>query len=188
MASSNGIGSGSPLASVAARAKSVQRTRAALGIGTLIHNGPVRSATPPASPPAAAAPDAQLPITDYSGGGGDPNSREALRTQAQKFLQQVANGGNQVAPAPEAIKMPPDVPTPDLGTALDLVAARDLPLDIQFQRLAGRPPSGRDLAVYGIYSQMYRELGRPPTNTELLYRVTQPAASPHSAGIEPAVI
>ncbi len=188
MATSNGVGSGSPLASIAARAKSVQRTRAALGIGAAGPNGPVRTANPPQTPAATDAPAGPMPITDFPGAGGDPNSRDSLRAQAQQFLQQAANNGQQVAPAPEAIQTPPHVTTPDLGESLAGVGASNLPLDIQFQRLAGRPPSGRDLAVYGIYAQMYREMGRPPTNTELLYRVTQPAAAPQSASIEPVVL
>lgn len=184
------IGSGSPLANVAARARAVQRTRSTLGISGSAPNGPVRPATPPPSTPAASDPAASLPQTDFAPPAGtDPNSREAMLDQARQFLSQAANGGNQVAPAPSPIDVPAEMPAPDLGESLMNVGATNLPLDIQFQRMAGRPPSGRELAVFASYSQLYQQLGRPPTRNELLYRVVEAGGGhPGESGTEPVVM
>lgn len=174
-----GTGSGSPLAHVALRAKSVQRTRASLGMSDVGPNaGNVRPATPPPTAPAASSPAA-----NPAAPGGDPNSREALLARTQEMLNQAAAGGQQ-APAPPAIQTPV-APTPEpLDTRLAQLGAANLPLQTQFQRLAGRPGTSRDLVVYASYRQLTTELGRPPTRTELAYRLT---ANPGAANMGPVV-
>jgi len=186
---SPGSGSGSPLAHVAARRRAVQRTRQSLGVGASAPNARVQPASPPPPTPAAEDPAARLPQTEFSPpAGSDPNSREAMLSQAQQFLNQVAQGGQQVAPQPEAIATPaPTEPVAPLADRLTSLGAARSPMDVQFMRLAGRPPSARELAVFAAYSQLSQEMGRPPTRRELLYRVTRRSSEPGMAGIEPVV-
>lgn len=170
------VGSGSPLASVAAKARAVQRTRATLGIGATSPNAGVRPGAPPSPPPAATSAGAEIPIPAPPE-GVDPNSREAMLSQAKSVLDQASS--KQLA-----IQSPNPPPPTQLGERLTQLGATGLTPSRQFQRLAGRPPSGRELVVYTAYQQLSQELGRPPTRTELTYRVT---TSPGSANIEPLV-
>lgn len=177
----SGPGTASPLAHVAQRAKAVQRTRDNLGLsGAGRPNGGMSPSTPPPSAPAAAAPAAN-PAAPAA--AGDPNSREAMLARTQDMLAQASNGGQAVAPT-EPIQSPAPPPPVGMDQQLTRLGATNLPLSTQFQRLAGRPATGRELVVSSAFQQLSRELGRAPTRTELAYRVTQ---NPGAATIEPVI-
>lgn len=47
--------------------------------------------------------------------------------------------------------------------------------DTQFYRLAGRPGSPREVAIFQTRMQLEHELGRPPTVNELKSRIAEPS-------------
>lgn len=174
-----GPGTASPLAHVAARAKSVQRTRDNLGMNAVAPNSSQLSpATPPPTPPAASSPAANPAAPT------DPNSREAMLARTQEVLAQSMNNGQPTAPPPEPVQSPTAPPAVGLDTRLSQLGATALSAPVQFQRLAGRPATGRELVVFAAYQQLSRELGRAPTRNELSYRVT---TQPGAANIEPVM-
>jgi hypothetical protein len=113
-------------------------------------------------PPAAGA---QKPATER-----DP----AMLAQAKDFIDSVRSQGNAVAPAGEPIQMAPPTHSPALPDQITGVGAQGYSPEMQFMRLAGRPPSGREMVVFNATQQLTQQLGRPPTRNEVLMRVSNP--------------
>ena len=197
MASSTSPG-GSHLAQLAARRKRLDQARVALnmggqgGVGDVRPQANVRAPAPTPQAPAAAEPP-QTPQarqqTTATGAEVNPQ-RDQMRQQAEEFLNraraaQTSSGGpgGEIAPEPSTLaSAPPSVPTP-LSGQLAAVNAQQLSPIAQFMRVAGRPPSGRELYVFNAVRSLEQQLGRPPTRNEVLLHVTAPGGS--TQGPEP---
>jgi hypothetical protein len=93
---------------------------------------------------------------------------------AKGFIDQARNQGNEVAPEGPSIDMAPPTASPALADQISGVGAAGYSAEMQFMRLAGRAPSGREMVVFNATQQLAQQLGRPPTRNEVLARVTAP--------------
>lgn len=176
---------GSHLAQLAAKRKKIDAARQQLRMGgdPARPQSNVRAPAPtpeaPGQPPESA--ESQTTRRQATTAGGEVNpQREEMRRQADEFLmrakasQSGSSGGpdGEIAPAPDTLTTaPPSVPAP-LGDQLARVGATQLSPIAQFMRLAGRPPSGRELYVFNAVRSLEQQLGRPPTRNEVLLHVT----------------
>lgn len=164
-------GLGSTLANVAAKARQVQRTRELLNLGERGAPQPQRT-VPPRAPADTRAPQrAPQPAAE-----GTPEDRQAALVQrTREFLGQMKTGG--MAPAPEEPGFRPMTEKQrPAGEALAEVGAQAVRPEIAFFRLAGRPPSPKELAIFQARIELERQLGRPPTRTEMKLYISRPEA------------
>lgn len=171
-------GAGSSLAALAQKSRTINKTRQALGLSSSAAGGTgqVRAPAPPPPPraigdsPVAAAQSAPPAAADTAT-ERDPQMLE----MAKGFLDQARNQGNAVAPEGPSITGAPPTISPPLSEQIGGVGAAGYSAEMQFMRLAGRPPSGREMVVFAATQQLTQQLGRPPTRNEVLMRVTSPA-------------
>ena len=162
-------GSSGPLSHLAATRARVQKTRQLLGLSERGVQKP-QSGPPPVAP-ANPSPPATAPQTPVEGPATDP--RQQLLQRANAHLQSLQVGAqmppeqNQVQPV--TTQQVPIEPLLQAANALNESA------DTQFYRLAGRPGSPREVAMFQTRMQLEHELGRPPTINELKSRISEPS-------------
>ena len=173
--------SGSVIGNIAAQRKRVQRARQLLGLSDKgipkPQQGPPPKAPkdprPPQTVPEAPAPEQfQSPEAEQA--------RQEMLKKVQAFLQQVQTGG--AAPVQESPIQPVNTEAAaaqPILPQLEQFSRPHEPLSLQFARIAGRSPTPRELAVFSARIELERQLGRPPTASELKQYIMRPeAASP----------
>jgi hypothetical protein len=191
---------GSTLSALTARRAQLLKTRQRLNIndsnttaGTAAAAGSVQRVQPVPQGPAAPTPDAPdvtapvpQPPSAAPAGPGQPQQRdEQMLQQARDFLDQARSGGGvPQAPVPDLETAPPTVPA-SLTDQIGSVGGAGLSPVAQFMRIAGRPPTGREMVVFNATKTLEQQLGRAPTRNELLMHVTSPQNNPNNAGQEP---
>lgn len=195
---SNSAG-GSTLGNLAARRAQLlkQRERLSLtdssGVGGARPQGNVQTVQPtpkgPAAPTAATpdqtAPQPQPPAAQPAARGGAKQYDPQMLQQATDFLNQVKSSGGPPAAETPDLEMAPPTVSPSLTDQIQAVGADNLSPVAQFMRVAGRPPTGREMVIFSATKALEDQLGRPPTRNELLMHVTSQAANPNNTGPEP---
>ena len=187
---SNNVSS-STIANLAARRQQVQRARNAIGLSSGgAPNGGMRSGKPinpneePASPtpaaPAEQVPQTVAPDALHPDNVPEMNTHEDRLKFTQKMLDAAKSGGRMITPAPKVNETPAST-APQVLDQIDALGAAKMSPVMQFMRIAGRSPSGRELAMYSATVELARQLGRNPTSNELLQYMTQPKAEASSA-------
>lgn len=191
--------SSSTIANLAAKRLQVQKARNMIGLssgggpnGGMRSGGPVNPAGPasptPAQPAETAAPTpGSTPATADAANALHPNNVPEMKTREQmlaftkQMLETHANQGTPVTPA-AGVDQPPAASAPPVLDQIQAVGAEKMSPEMQYMRLAGRNPSGRELAMFAATTALARQLGRNPTSNELMMYMTQPqaAASPVS--------
>jgi len=98
--------------------------------------------------------------------------------QVRAFLGQVS-GGQRGEPPPLVEPTRPQAETAPLMERVNALGAQGLSPNEQFYRLAGRPPSPRELTAFNSRMVLEQQLGRPPTVNELrFYLAGQQEISP----------
>ncbi len=200
--------SSSPLSNLMQRRQQVQRTRDILGLsgggapqGNLRAGKPINSNEPgsptpdqPAQtvPSPASTPSPTGPASTPAGAAGmnpdeiqPPQTPEDRTKLVEQFLDLAKTHGKPVVPAP-AIAEPPPSTAPALADQIAAQGAENMSPEMQFIRIAGRTPSGRDMAMFYATSALAQQLGRNPTPTELLQYMTQQGGQVQTGG--PAVL
>lgn len=186
---------GSHLAQLAARRRRLDASRQQLRLGSsggasdVRPQAGVRAPAPTPEAPAAGPEPVESTTSQQARQQTNPN-RDQMRAQAEDFLNrarasQNSSGGptGEIAPEPGTLASPPpSVPAP-LSAQLAQVGAQSLSPLSQFMRLAGRPPSGRELYIFNAARNLEQQLGRPPTRNEVLLHVTSPSQA--TSGPEP---
>lgn len=183
---------------MAARRQQVQKARVAIGLSSPAAPGAgVRSGAPinpagPASPTpdqpavsAAPAAPAAAPGEFHPDNVPQMSSRADMLKATEAVLKQAANRGQAVAPVPGVAEQPPAAPA-GLQDQIAAVGAENMSPEMQFMRVAGRVPSGREMAMFAATSELARQLGRNPTTNELMLFMTRPVA-PASPAMIPGV-
>lgn len=130
---------------------------------------------PPTVTPADAAVNAARASTPA---GGD--ARQAMLEKAKAFLNEQRNPGAQ--PIPEN-GIDTQVPGPDnlpLSGQINALGGAGISPEQQFYRLAGRMPSGRELAAMRTTVMLEQQLNRRPTANELRAAIMRPASLSNS--------
>jgi hypothetical protein len=167
-------GAGSYLSNLTQARQRVQQTRRLLGMGergVQTTNPPL----PPQQPPANKGQPQQAPQPTPV-----PNDRmSALYQQTTEMLRQAKMGQQGATPvAEEPPYRKPDYTQRPVEEALAGVMSTTVRPEIQFFRLAGRPASPRELAIFNLRIDLERRLGRPPTLTEMKMEIGNPPTSP----------
>jgi hypothetical protein len=164
---------GGRLAVIAATKLRVDKTRKLLGLsGQGIQKpltgpppqGPAATNTPPPAVVATAGPAPTTPT------GPQTTHDPALLGRVRDFLAQ-QQGQTAAAPQGADVISPPAAPSPPIEQALQAASAQNEPIETQYFRLAGRPGSPQELAVFATRIQLEKELGRPPTAPEIRGRL-----------------
>jgi hypothetical protein len=182
---------------MAARRQQVQKARVAIGLssaaapgGGVRSGGPINPAGPaaptPDQPAVSAAPAAApAPGEFHPDNVPEMSSRDDMLKATEALLKQAANRGQAVAPTPAVATQPPAAPT-GIQDQIAAVGAENMSPEMQFMRVAGRVPSGREMAMFAATSELARQLGRNPTTNELMMYMTRPVA-PASPAMIPGV-
>lgn len=179
-------GGGSTLQNLASRKAALNRTRQALNKDTERGGPQAPTRTNPSPPPVPAQ------------ATGEPqqqpgNDRVALLQQAGEFLQ--VQGARSRGQEPRTAEPSVQLETTRPGandTLVDRVkslGAESRPVETQFFRLAGREGTPRELSVFRQRLEIERQLGRVPTETELLMHMARPRNFPAltQQAIEPSL-
>ncbi len=174
-------GAGSQLAALAQKSRTINKTRQALGLSQSAAGGAgsVRAPAPPPTPLAPRPADATAGAVVTPAQPADANAQQPARNPKQlqmvtDFLNQAKTQGREVAPAGPTMDSAPPIQSLPLSDQIEAAGATSYSPEMQFMRLAGRAPSGREMFVFNIAQQMTQQLGRPPTRNEVLARVTAP--------------
>ena len=179
-------GTGSTLGNITAKAEQLRKIRTRLGMNQA---GQAQTSLQPAAPtrgvPATAS--GQEEALDIEGQIAEaikrqePQLLDNIRRNLPNLMQQgpegqAAAGPIESAPAPQ-VQSPFDYLQPEAEPLQDRLrsigAISVSPLE-QFQRLAGRAPSPRELAMFNGRMILEQQLGRPPTPTELKLYMLRP--------------
>jgi len=163
-----GKGGSSTLGNLNKRRAQIVNAHKSLGINTDAERGgpqtPTRTQPNPPPPP-------QAPAANPAG-----NSRDAMIQQVGQFLQaqqSQAQGGAPPAQPQQRAEVVSTRPGPN-DTMVDRVqalgAANRSP-ETQFFRLSGREGTPRELAIFSARLEAERQLGRPPTQSELMLTI-----------------
>lgn len=168
-------GAGSQLAALAAKRRTIDKTRQSLGLSSSPAGGTGQVRAPAPPPPQRATGESPVAVAPAPDAGAPAGERDPkLLEMAKGFLDSARNNGNAVAPAGPPIAMAPATQSPSLPDQITGVGGSGYSPEMQFMRLAGRPPSGREMVVFNATQQLTQQLGRPPTRNEVLMRVTNP--------------
>lgn len=163
---------GSALANLAAKRRQVKKAGQVLGLDQRGVPKPQRPGPPP-KPPADQRPPQQAPTQPEGQLEIPPEAREQLRQRIAGFLQQMRAGGAQPVEG-ERVQRVDTQPTGLISQQAARLGLEGLSLREQFRRLAGRPPSPRELNMFAARMELERQLGRPPTVNELKEYISQP--------------
>jgi hypothetical protein len=178
-------GAGSQLAALAAKRRTIDKTRQALGLNSG-GGGSAGVARAPAPPPPPTAPgDSPVQInpspgpvvpqpTDASTNTPTPDRNPQELQMVTDFLNQAKAQGKAVAPAGPPIQTAPVTQSPTLPEQITAAGADNYSPEMQFMRLAGRPPSGREMTIFNAVQSLTQQLGRAPTRNEVLLSVQNP--------------
>jgi hypothetical protein len=181
---------------LAARRQAIQKTRVAIGLSSggapnggmrqgAPVNGPGPAAPTPAQPAEAVpeAPAATAPATEGAPTNAlHPDNVPTMTTRDQALAytkQMLDTQRNQGTPVtePPATNQPPPVAASPVLDQIAAVGAQQMSPAMQFMRVNGRSPSGRELAMFSATTELARQLGRNPTSNELMMYMTRPAAA-----------
>jgi hypothetical protein len=178
----------STIANLAARRAQVQKARVAVGLSSPAAPGGGMRSGGPVNPSAPGSPTpAQPAVTAGAPAGGAPmdalhpdnvpemQTREQALAYTKQMLDAHANQGRPPAPA-ATVNQPPPSTAPPVLDAIQAAGAEKMSPVMQFMRLAGRNPSGREMAMFAATTELARQLGRNPTSNELMMYMTQPKA------------
>ena len=178
-------GGGSTLQNLASRKAALDRTRQSLNKDTERGGPQAPTRTNPSPPPVPAQ-----ATGDPAQGGSD---RTALLKQAGEFLNKTGAQQRGQEPRPNEPAVQLETTRPGAGdTLVDRVkslGAEKRPVETQFFRLAGREGTPRELSVFRQRLEIERQLGRVPTETELLMHMAKPRNFPAltQQAIEPSL-
>ncbi len=179
--------SSSTLANLAARRQAIQKTRVAIGLSSggapnggmragAPVNGPGPASPTPDQPAVTAAPTAGAPMDAlHPDNVPEMKTREQALAYTKQMLDTQRNQGRPVTPA-APVNQPPASAAPPVLDAIRDAGAEQMSPVAQFMRLAGRNPSGREMAMFAATTELARQLGRNPTSNELMIYMTQPRA------------
>lgn len=179
--------SSSTIANLAARRQQVQKARVAIGLSTPAAPGGGLRSGAPINPGAPGSPTSDQPAVTAAPTDGAPTNalhpdnvpEMTTRDQALAYTKQMldthANQGRPITPA-ATIDQPPAATAPPVLDAIRDAGAEQMSPVLQFMCLAGRNPSGREMAMFAATTELARQLGRNPTSNELMMYMTQPRA------------
>lgn len=157
---------------VTRRARLNKTRRALLGLGE--RGVPQPQQGPPGVVPADKRPPMRVPQPEEPLLEGPPEDvRARMLSSVQDFLATQQTGG---APLPREQAVSAAPPSDDVLYTREIrrVRAEREPVATQFSRLAGRPGSPRELAMFQVRLMLEQQLGRPPTEQEILTYISRP--------------
>lgn len=164
-------GAGSTLSNLAARRRMIQKTRESLfGQG---ERGvePVQRPIPGSVP--AQPKEGRRGAPAAGEAGVSDEARQQMIQETMTTMAQMQAGGR---PAPAQQRYQPQRPEQTMLTErLPFYGAENVAAETQFYRLAGRPPSPRELAIFQSRIELERQLGRVPTLPELKMYISRGA-------------